>query len=125
MANLLGVVLVPAFSVTLAVADVSGVWRLDFDPDFSGHRSTGECTFEQADTKLTGNCGTDSPKPTPISGEVKQREIVFHLKTGTKNEVGATFTAELDDQARTMKGRWRFVDGDGKEKSGRFQATKR
>jgi hypothetical protein len=98
---------------------------LDFDPDFSGHRSSGECTFKQANKKLTGDCGTYSPNPTPISGEVNDQKVVFRFKTGTKKEISATFTAEIDEQAKTMNGTWSVVDGDGKERNGKFQARKR
>jgi hypothetical protein len=118
-------VLLVSASTMMAAPDVSGVWNLDFDPDFSGHRGTGQCTFKQADKKLTGNCGTDSPNPTAISGEVNGQKVVFRFKTGTKNEITATFTADLDDQARTMKGTWHFIDGEKKEREGRFEARKR
>ena len=72
MTNLLVALPVPMLWTTLATADVSGVWRLDFDPDFSGHHGSGECIFKSADKKLTGYCGTDSPNPTPLRGEVDE-----------------------------------------------------
>jgi hypothetical protein len=101
------------------------VWSLDLDPDFSGHHGSGECTFKQANKKLTGNCGTDSPNPTPLRGEVDEHKVVFQFKTGRNNEITAVFVAELDDQARTMKGTWAFGDGEGQKGHGTFQAKKR
>ena len=125
MTNLLAVLLAPVFTTALAAADVTGVWVLEFESDFSGHPSTGECTFKQAGSKLTGDCGTDSPDPTAVSGEVNDQKVVFQFKTGRNKEISATFTAELDDQAKTMKGTWSFVGGDGKKVDGKFQARKR
>jgi hypothetical protein len=123
--NLVVVLLVPVLWTTLAAADVSGVWSLELDPDFSGHHGSGECIFKQADKKLTGNCGTDSPNPTPLLGEVDEHKVVFQFKTGKNNETTAVFVAKLDDQARTMKGTWAFGDGEGQKGRGKFQATKR
>jgi len=124
MTNLLVMLLVPVFSTLLAAADLSGVWRLDFDPDFGGHQSTAECTFKHADQKLTGCCGADSPHPTAISGEVSEQKVVFRLTTGLNNEITVTFAAELGDRATTMTGTWHFVDGDGKERTGKFRARR-
>jgi hypothetical protein len=125
MTNLLVVLLVPIFWTTLAAADVSGMWRLDLDPDFSGHHGSGECTFKQADTKLTGYCGTDSPNPTPLRGEVDEHKVVFQFKTGKNNEITAVFVGQLDDQAGTMKGTWALGDGEGQKGRGKFQAKRR
>lgn len=125
MTNLLVVLLVSIFWTTLAAADVSGVWSLDLDPDFSAHRGSGECTFRQADKELTGHCGTDSPNPTPLRGEVDEHKIVFQFKTGKTNEITAVFVAELDDHARTMKGTWAIGDAQGQKGRGTFQAKKR
>jgi hypothetical protein len=124
MTSLLVLVLASLFTTALAAADVSGVWSLDFDPDFSGHRSTGECTFKQAGKKLTGACGTDSPAPTPVSGEVDEPKVVFQFKTGKNNELSATFTATLDEQGKTMQGTWSLIEN-GKKRDGRFEARRR
>ena len=124
MTSLVVVFLAPVFSTWLAAADVSGAWRLDFDPDFGGQQSTAECTFKHTGKKLTGSCGADSPHPTAISGEVDEPKVVFQLKTGLNDEITVTFAAELDGRVTTMKGTWHFVDGDGKEHNENFQATR-
>lgn len=93
MTNLLVALLGPVLWTAFVSADVPGLWTLEFDPDFSGHRGSGQCTFKQDDQKLTCSCGSDSPKPTPVTGELNDQKVVFRFKTGQDNEISATSQA--------------------------------
>jgi hypothetical protein len=106
---------------TIGAAGISGVWTLDFDPDFGGNRRTdaGECRFKQDERTLSGDCDGGA-----ITGEVRSQRVTFYARTGTNNEYTATFTGTLDKQGRTIAGTWRLVDNLGK-RSGRFTARKR
>ena len=114
----------PVLYVTLAAADLSGVWTLTFDPDFSGHPGSANCTFKQDGVKLTGRCGNDSAAHPPITGDVNGQKVTFRVPTGQRDELSATFTADLDRQATTMKGTWRLVDQDKKVRNGKFEGKK-
>jgi hypothetical protein len=97
--------------VSVAAADVSGVWTLNFEQDFGGHPGTSDCTFKQDGKTLTVRCGhsqTSSP------GEVNGRRLSCQTKTGLHDELTATFIAELDEQATTLTGTWRLPDREGK-----------
>jgi hypothetical protein len=106
-------------------ADVTGAWSVELDPDFGGNPDTIGCTFKQEGQTVTGECGHGAPEPpTPIVGGVKDRTLTFEVKTGRRNELTATFTARLDDKASTMKGEWRFVDDQGKDRQGNFSGKR-
>ena len=103
-----------------AAIDISGVWTVHLDPDFSGNPDTVECRFKQDDTTFTVDCGG-----APSSGKVEGQKVTFEIKTGSQNELTATFVADVDRDATTMKGTWRLVDENKKEMNGRFDATKK
>jgi hypothetical protein len=103
-----------ALVVALGAADLSGVWTLELDPDFSGNPDSVACSFRQDGSKLAIQCGGASNR-----GEVHDRRVTFQIKTGLKNELTATFTADLDEKGTAMKGTWRLQD-----QTGNFSATK-
>src|SRR3989442_8918338 len=97
------------------VADVSGAWLIDLDPDFGGNADTITCTFTQDGEDVTGECGHGAPEPqAPFSGHVSGDTLTFAFKTSKSSEQTPTFTATLGDRAATMKAEWRFVDDQGK-----------
>jgi hypothetical protein len=95
-------------------ADVSGVWTLDFDPDFSGNRGAADCTFKQEGRKLNVTCGG-----VPTTGAVEGQRVNFEVKTGKNNELTARFVAALDAKGTRMTGTWRLQG-----KNGKFTATR-
>jgi hypothetical protein len=121
MTKLGGALMSAVLWTTIGPAGVSGVWTLDFDPDFGGNRRTdaGSCSFKQDGRKLSGDCGGGA-----ITGEVRSQKVTFYVTTGKNNEYSATFTGKLDKQGRTIAGTWRLVDNLGK-RSGKFTARKR
>jgi hypothetical protein len=107
--------------VNMAAVDMTGAWTFKMN-DFSGHPRTLDCTFTQQDTKLTGVCGEERVK---ITGTVEGRIVNFQHQTGKKNEITAHYSGELDEAARTLKGKWRVVNpDDGKMMSDDFTAVR-
>jgi hypothetical protein len=117
---LIALLTVPALCVTLAAADLSGVWTLNFDADFGGHPGSADCTFKQDGARLQIQCGSGAP----TTGKINEQKVTFQTKTGLHNELTATFTADLDRQGTTMKGTWHLVDQDKKDLNGKFEAKK-
>jgi hypothetical protein len=92
--------------VTLRAADLSGVWTLDLDPDYSGNPNSSACGILQEGSKLTLNCGAGSP---PIVGEVVDHAVTWrHI--GPKNEFTATFRGTVDKEEKTITGTWHMED---------------
>ena len=106
-------------AATLAAADLSGVWTLDFDPDFGGERSSADCMFKQEGPTLTIQCGSGAPG----GGEIHERRVSFQMKTGPHDELTAFFTADLEEKGTSMNGMWRLVV-DEKTMTGNFSARK-
>jgi hypothetical protein len=121
MTKLWGALLSAVLWTTIGPGGVSGVWTLEFDPDFGGNRTTdaGECRFKQDGRKLSGDCSGGA-----ITGEVRSQRVTFYATTGKNNEYTATFRGDLDKQGRTIVGTWRLADNLGK-RSGKFTARKR
>ena len=97
-----------------AVADLTGAWTLEFNPDFSGHPATHDCAFQQKSQKLTIDC-----EGLKMSGEVKGRNVKFQHQTGKQNEVTAVYSGTLDEKGTTLKGAW-HLSPDNRE--GKFEA---
>jgi hypothetical protein len=106
--------------VLAIIANLTGAWTLDLDPDFGGRPSTADCTFKQDGQKLVADCG-DGPT---ISGEVEGRKVTLRANTGAKNEFTATFNGELDEKETTIHGTWQLTTDHG-HSEGKFTATKR
>jgi hypothetical protein len=107
MTKLRGVpLLIAVLVVTLQAVDLSGVWMLDLDPDYSGNPDSSACGILQEGSKLTLNCGAGSP---PIVGEVVGQNVTWrHI--GLKNEFTATFRGRLDKEGKTITGTWHMED---------------
>jgi hypothetical protein len=102
----------------LAAADLSGVWILELDPDFSGNQDTVSCGFTQAANKLTVKC-----KGAEFAGEVDGQRVTWHFLTGRDNSTTATFTGVLDDQAKSISGTWHLASVPPQD--GKFKAKKK
>jgi hypothetical protein len=121
----LSVICVVGLPAQVKAADVTGAWSVDLDPDFGGNPDTIGCTFKQDRQNVTGECGHGgSEPPAHLVGQVKDDTLTFEFKTGRSNELTATFTARLGDEASTMKGEWRFVDDQGKDHQGKFSGRR-
>ncbi|HYT68529.1 MAG TPA: hypothetical protein VEL51_19030 [Vicinamibacterales bacterium] len=119
MTKPLGIVL-SILLLAAAPADLSGVWRLDFDPDFGGtrHANAAECHFKQEGSKLSGDCAGRS-----ITGEVRNRKVTLNARTGRNNEFPVTFVGKLDKEQKTISGEWHLADNLGK-RTGKFTVRK-
>jgi hypothetical protein len=104
-------------ATTLTAADLSGVWILELDPDFSGNQDTVSCGFAQTGNKLTINC-----KGTEFAGEVDSQRVTWHFLTGRNNSTTATFTGVLDDPAQSISGTWHLASVPPQD--GKFKAKK-
>ena len=84
--------LMPVLAVTPHAADLSGVWTLDLDPDFSGNQDSVACGILQEGTKLSLNCGGGAP----IVGEVADQSVTWRIMVGPKNQFTAPYRGTLD-----------------------------
>lgn len=99
-----------------AAGDLTGAWKLELKPDFSGYQVTRDCTFKQDGQKLAIDCEGQK-----ILGEIKGQQVTFQFKTGKQNEVTARFTGTLDEKGTTIKGAWHLTPED---REGNFEAHK-
>jgi hypothetical protein len=107
--------------VGVLAADMSGNWTLHYDPDFSGHKTTKECTIQQQGEKLNFVCDRD----VKFAGQVKDNRVTFEVTTGKNNETVVHYTAAVNQERSFMKGAWQYTDpSDKKEKTGRFSLEK-
>lgn len=106
----------PAFQT----ADLTGTWILNLNPNFSGHQQTVDCAFKHAEQELTIDC---QGATVTIRGNVNGRIVTFQHQTGAKNEVSASYKAELDEKGTFMTGTWHL--GAPENRDGKFEARKR
>jgi hypothetical protein len=115
---LLFTMLVPVLSInTLAAADLTGAWTVEWKPDFSGHVQAHECEFTQNGRTLTIDCDGAHMK-----GEVNGRKVTFQHQTGKKDEIRVVYEAELDANGTTMTGTWHLSAPENRQ--GRFEGRK-
>jgi hypothetical protein len=105
------------FSATMAAADLSGVWSLELDPDFSGNPDTVGCGFAQSGSKLVIKCGGAE-----FAGEVNDQRVTWQFMTGSDRATQATFRGELQGEGQSILGTWHLASEPPKD--GRFKATK-
>jgi len=120
----LNVLMLPVFLTTVAAADLTGGWTLEFQIDASTNIYAGECAFNQEGERLSGSCGSGQTTPVPVSGTLKGRTANFQFTTGIDAGYTATFSGQLDEKETSMKGSWRFVDQEGNKGQGTFTATR-
>jgi hypothetical protein len=106
-----------AFALSMLVADLSGVWTLNWQPDFGGNDDAYDCTLKQSGQNLALTC-RDNP---PIIGSVDGEKIILRFKTGRDGSETATLTGEVDQRGITITGTWHLTE---QNRSGRFVATK-
>jgi hypothetical protein len=126
MRRLLATVLaLPLLFGSVAAADLTGSWTLEFQTGAGGiNVYTGECAFAQEGERLSGSCGSGQSTPVPVRGSVKGNTATFQFRTGLDAGFTATFTGQLDASETSMKGSWQFVDQEGNKGEGAFTATK-
>jgi hypothetical protein len=105
---------VSALASPPTVAQISGMWRFDFERDTSKRQlldapASSECTLKQEGRRLTGSCGNGDAK---LTGIVNGRRVTLRVSV-------SNLTAELDANGTTMKGTWR-----DRERFGKFTATR-
>ena len=116
------------FSVLLtsvAAADLSGSWALEFQRSGSQEIYQGDCSFNQEGDRLSGSCIAGFESLVPVRGRVTGRSVTFDFTTRIDSGSTLTFSGQLDEQETSLKGTWRFVDPDGNKGDGTFTATKR
>ncbi len=106
-----------ALSATLAAADLSGVWSLELDPDFSGNPDTVGCGFAQSGNKLTIKCAGAE-----FAGEVNNQRVTWRFMTGPNNATPATFRGVLDNEGKSISGTWHLASDPPRD--GKFKARK-
>src|SRR6266850_8286937 len=104
-------------SAALAAADLSGVWSLELDPDFSGNPDTVGCGFAQSGNKLAIRCGGAE-----FAGEVNNEQVTWQFMTGPKSATTATFRGVLDSEGKSISGTWHLASDPPRD--GRFKASK-
>ena len=104
-------------STALAAADLSGIWSLELDPDFSGNPNTVGCGFTQNGNKLAIKCGGAE-----FAGAVNNQQVTWQFMTGRNNATTATFRGVLDDQAKSISGTWHLASDPPQD--GKFKAKK-
>jgi hypothetical protein len=102
---------------TIGAADLTGTWRLELNPDFSGNQQTIECTFKQEGETLAIRCGEAT-----MRGNVSGRKVTFEHKTRKKDEITARYNATLDEKGPLMRGTWRLSAPENRD--GKFEARK-
>lgn len=112
---LLMVLVLPMPSVE-AAGDLTGPWKLELKPDFSGHPAIHDCTFTQDRQTLTIDCGGQK-----MSGAVKGANVKFQHKAGKQNQATAVYSGNLEENDTIIKGVWSLTP-DNRE--GRFEARK-
>ena len=105
------------FSAVLTAADLSGVWSLELDPDFSGNPDTVGCGFTQSGSKLVIKCGGAE-----FAGDVNDQQVTWQFMTGPDRATQATFKGELQGDGKSIAGTWHLASNPPKD--GRFKATK-
>jgi hypothetical protein len=100
-----------------ARSDLTGTWMLEFKPDFSGHDQTVDCQFKQDHEKLAIDCGGQA-----MEGKIDGRIVTFEHKAGLKQELTATYKADLNENGTLMKGTWHLSAPENRD--GRFEARK-
>jgi hypothetical protein len=100
----------------VAASDLTGTWKLDFKPDFSGHQTTHACTFEQKGRTIAIDCEGQK-----MAGEVKDQNVTFEHKSGKQSELTVRYTGTLDEKGTTISGVWRLAP---ENREGHFEARK-
>jgi type 1 fimbria pilin len=118
MRLLLLTVAVPVLSInTLAAADLTGAWTIEWRPNFSGQVQAHECTFTQDGRTLTIDCDGAHMK-----GEVNGRKVKFQHQTGRKDEITVVYEGDLDANGTTMTGTWHLSAPENRK--GKFEGRK-
>jgi hypothetical protein len=102
-----GILALVVSAATLSVAssaqvqNVSGTWELEmFWPE---GKSTGTCTFEQEDNRITGTCG--GADKFPVMGRVEDNRLSWQFDVQQDGSTGRmTFSGELIDNGMTIRG---------------------
>ena len=105
-----------ALGISLAAANLTGLWSLDLMPDFGGTNDNVGCSFLQDGDKLTLNCGAGPS----ITGEVQGRKITLRVPTSPKNELVGMLVGELDEREATISGTWTLAKNDRGPSEGKF-----
>jgi len=113
--SVLGVALM--ISIALHAADLSGLWSLELNPDFSGKPNTVGCGFTQDGDRLTIKCGGAE-----FIGNVDGSKVTWRFMTGRNNATVVTVDGVLDEQARSIAGTWHMASDPPQD--GRFKARK-
>ena len=120
-----GTVLLLLCSTTVAAADLTGTWALEFQRDGSTSLYQAECSFKQEGDRLAGSCLSGYESVVPVRGSIQGATVTFRFTTGIESDIATAFSGQLDAQETSIKGTWRFADQQGNSGEGTFTAKKR
>jgi len=104
-------------AVAVAAADLTGVWSLELEPDFSGNPDTVGCGFRQTGNKLAIKCGGAE-----FAGEVNNEQVTWEFMTGPNSSTKATFRGVVDGEGQSISGTWHLATDPPRD--GRFKARR-
>jgi hypothetical protein len=108
-----------ALTIQGAVADLTGRWTLELNPNFGGVAETRRCTLKQDANALALNCdGVE------MAGSVEGQQVTFGLKTGPERELTATFTGTLNQTETMIDGTWSLPGNPAGYATGKFTLTR-
>ena len=94
--------------LSASAGDVSGSWTLEMRWGPNGPVSTGACTLQQKDGKLTGKCADNSS----VRGEVRDRQLTWTVEVEEQGQKGRmAFAGTLDERGTTIRGKCAVQDG--------------
>jgi hypothetical protein len=102
--------------------DLTGVWKIQFKRDSWDYFDSATCTFSGPHDHLTVECGHDTQF---VSAKLDGRRFAWQFTSGFNQSILATFSGDLEDGSKTIKGTWEFVDSSNNTSGGgTFQAAK-
>jgi hypothetical protein len=95
MERLIITLLLSALPALAADNPLSGTWKVD--GSVGGYDVHRVCTFKQDGKNLTGSCQEADQKPTPFTGDVKDKTVTWKYDTDWNGStITATYTGDWD-----------------------------
>lgn len=92
-------------------------------PDFKGNQSVETCVIRQQGHRLRVRFTSNGGEGAEMVGEVTASHAEWHRQLDNGAQV--SFTADVGETGKTMRGAWRLRFSDGAESNGKFCAEKR
>jgi hypothetical protein len=117
---LLGCIVALATILTPATPSLSGRWNVKMNPDFKGNRTVEDCVIDQTKQRVTVTCGGSGAS---MSGEVRGHRVSWQFEGRDGSKV--VWFGNVNQDATTINGTWRFRFSDGNSRTGQFAAERR